>query len=426
MPDSINKELKKLYDIKHEYQILQRKTAADPKLKAPETSFKDIITGKSFTLNNFKGKTVVYGIFEKDYEFIWEYDLLDKIEIIFPKNVSVILGFLKADEEEIKKIISCKKINYIVAKADEIYDVWPDEFHFRRKNKSSYNYSLINTNFVINDEGFVAGKFDEKFNVWKREEHSIQDLIEMEIRPYFKENLKTKSIRLPLTLVEAARINDQESAGIIIKNQIDIDINAYENNYTALHHAVLNKNADLVKFLAHNNADIMQKTAINYDSVTPVEIAASDDSVEIIKILTEKIKDTDILSDYCGKALIKAVEKNNEKSADFLISGIKNKNKLSLHCGKALSYAVEKNNIELVKKLISNNADVNRGTPLLVSAAGDEKLEITKLLIEKNAEIFTSDYKGNTPYNLAKINNQTRTFNYLENVYKKKEKEMGI
>jgi len=406
--------------------ILQKKDVDNKSYKVPEAKFKDYTSGKSFSLADFAGKTVVFGIFEKKYQFLWELRLLDKIQKIFPENPIVILGFIGLNELEIKNIIEKNKLKFIVTDAEEIYKNWPDNFHTEKKSKNTTYNDLINTNFVINSKGLVQGYFKEIIPDYIKDLNlSAQDLIEKEIRPYFENNLDITSVKLPLTLVDAVRINDIQSCKKLIKN--GEEINNYENSFTALHYAVKNNNIKIAELLLENGADIsLRENNIKYYD-SPFEMAAKNSSKEMINLLAKSVKNEKELSEYCGKAMVELIRYfNNFEIAEYLIKNyIKDNKERSLYCGMALKYAIEKNRLEFIKLLIQNKADINYGHPLVESVKSDERLEITKLLIENGANIFVSDNNGNTPYRIAKTGSQNKTSDYLENIYKIKEKETG-
>ena len=101
---------------------------------------------------------------------------------------------------------------------------------------------------------------------------------------------------------------------------MDAKVNQVDNQgMTALHYAISNKaeNADVVKLLLENKADIHAKT--NYEGITPLILAVQKGHATITKMLIEenaKLDDSEIFTGYT--ALHYACEKSNKEIVSLL------------------------------------------------------------------------------------------------------------
>jgi len=217
-----------------------------------------------------------------------------------------------------------------------------------------------------------------------------------------------------------------DGAEILIKH--GEDINALDRGQTPLHDAVSRNNQNAVRWLLEHGADVKElnqygKSIICYSHSGDVEIVkmlfdhgAVLKSEEIREYTTgacrkqnlpvlELISKKGITPDYdaCYAAL--AYESSPDQA---MISWLTARSKIRnnpVYDASLLHLAAGNNNVEIVRMLIKTGADVNvkdrsDQTPLHY-AAGKNNLEIASLLIKAGADVNAKDKSGRTPLNRA-------------------------
>jgi ankyrin repeat protein len=177
-------------------------------------------------------------------------------------------------------------------------------------------------------------------------------------------------------LFEAVKKGDTEQVKLLLAEGADIDAKwvdvntkeeekkagAHEANNTPLCYAVISNNMDLVKFLVEAGADV------NAGSWPP---------------------------------LGQAVDKNNTAIAEYLIDHGANAN-YPKDWGPLHEAPYVSNNIEMVKLLVARGADINAGPwPALTVSIWEERKDIFDLLIQRGADVNTTDKWGWTPLSWA-------------------------
>jgi ankyrin repeat protein len=115
--------------------------------------------------------------------------------------------------------------------------------------------------------------------------------------------------------------------------------------------------------------------------------------------------------------LILACYHNNYAAAKFLVEHKSNVNFAS-PMGTALMSAVVKGNVEITKLLLENNAEVNssdpKGTTALMYAAMFNNSELIKLLLSHHADKTKVDNKGKTVFEYAVFSGNEEIINLLK------------
>ena len=159
----------------------------------------------------------------------------------------------------------------------------------------------------------------------------------------------------------------------------------------------------LLEFLISKEADL---NVVNADGKTPLMIAASKRSEEILRMLLENGAEIDKRNDrnsdrYKWTALMYAVNIGYSKGVKILIENGADVNKKDNDGWTALMLAASSNDKEMVKHLVAhpkieiNNQDL-KGKTALIYAAENNEIEVIKLLLEKGAEVNISDKTGRT------------------------------
>ncbi len=159
------------------------------------------------------------------------------------------------------------------------------------------------------------------------------------------------------------------------------------NGWSALHEAVYNDNAKLVKeILKKKDTDIDAKSKAG---ISPLHIAVKNRDLEIVKILVKNGANIDIQD---GNGLT------------------------------PLHYAVGQRRYEIVKYLIFHGADVNvknvYGITPLHQAAFSGDMKTVEFLINAGADVSAKNLNGSTPYDIAKAKRRYGIASYLYHLEK--------
>ena len=187
------------------------------------------------------------------------------------------------------------------------------------------------------------------------------------------------------------------------KDKIDIENIICHTNTTSLMLASAFGHYDIAKALIDNGALV---NLIASDGFNALMEAVRTDNIKMAKLLIEHGSDINIKNKDGKNMIMIACENGNEKMFNLLIENNADINEKSSWGASALIYASEKGNINIMQYLIDNGIDVNGkaddngDTPLLWAVTGENPYEASKLLIEKGAEINTTNDSGVAPATL--------------------------
>lgn len=186
-----------------------------------------------------------------------------------------------------------------------------------------------------------------------------------------------------------------------------INVRGYENNDTPLHDACSFGYFDCVKLLIENGADVY---ALNLDKKRPIDLC---EDKQCIKLLKSKMKEIDKLShvDNTGKtALHRSCINGSLEQVEQLLNGIgANINSIeNIQYYTPLHYSIENGFLEITKLLIEKGADLyfttKNGSTILHLACKNNHEHIVKYLLELACTrkiIHIQDKNGSTPYQVT-------------------------
>jgi ankyrin repeat protein len=165
----------------------------------------------------------------------------------------------------------------------------------------------------------------------------------------------------------------------------------YDDEKTALMTAIHTDSFDIAKLLITHSADV---NITDNNDVTALMIASEKGESDVVEALLKAGADVNKKSKEGKTALIKAISANQVPIVKTLVNHSGNFNRQD-----ALFTAVGAGNLEIVKRLLTNDSDVNMrgfasGTLLMLASEGD--FEIVKYLVEKGAEVNKKDDDGKT------------------------------
>ena len=233
----------------------------------------------------------------------------------------------------------------------EVYMLTNDK-DFRLKGRNHYNnLFIINANEFADD--LNKGTYDSELSKDFYDCVNYGDI-------YSAKNIICEKINVNYIdgetgytpLIQAVRNRDYSMVQFLIKLK-DIDLNAVDQKkycFPAISHAIQLHNIKMVDILIKCGANVNapSKNETNYFN-TPLMIAAWSGDFEIVKLLVESgacINQVDRKNGF--SALIKAVFKNEDYIAKYLIDKGADKSLLSFEGKTALDYAIDNNNEELM------------------------------------------------------------------------------
>ena len=209
-----------------------------------------------------------------------------------------------------------------------------------------------------------------------------------------------------------------DQARSAIDQGADIDAQD-EDGFTALHHASIAGDTDMVEFLIKNCATIDLK---DENGCTPLLVVAQEEREAAVATLIEHGADVNA-SVNSWTALHYAALLNNPHIVDMLVNNsakvnLKNPDGWTpLHLTMQECHGDESSILTIVDLLISKGADVNTksinfDTPLHYAVNSSYKFAVNTLL-EHNASVDEINKDGNTPLHLAAQNDYTEIINLL-------------
>ncbi|MFT4314280.1 MAG: ankyrin repeat domain-containing protein [Wolbachia pipientis] len=179
-------------------------------------------------------------------------------------------------------------------------------------------------------------------------------------------------------LFDAAKQGNLSMVRSLISQGANVDSRDH-NNWTPLHCATVNGHLELVKYLLEKGADVLAKN--NHDMV--LHLAVSSDKEEIIKLVLDKIKET---------------QENINQHVDAQ----------DTEGDTPLMWAAESGRVNAAQILLEYGASIevknNDGMTALHWTAKNGHLGVAKLLAEKEANVHAIDNNGRKPIHVAVLN----------------------
>jgi ankyrin repeat protein len=175
-----------------------------------------------------------------------------------------------------------------------------------------------------------------------------------------------------------------------------------------MYHAVLDKDAQKVKYLLAQGADVnAQQKNWAGASFAPLYVASGDGSIEIVRMLLDKGADVNTKNIYERTALMEACAKGKKDVVLALLNKGAVVNMTSYEKTTPLMDAITGEGgdaaADIVKALLDKGADANYakdGWTCLMYAAAQGKTEIVKLLLAKGVDV-NKVKDGNSALSLA-------------------------
>ena len=179
---------------------------------------------------------------------------------------------------------------------------------------------------------------------------------------------------------------------------------------TALHWAVISRNADMCSFLLSRGVNVNQ--ADTRDGHTPLHTAADWQQANICQLLVDHKADVTSVNTKGETPLLVALANQRLPWRDSLavccpLITNESVNVADHHGNRALHIAGRKGHIQIVQLLVDRGADVNElneygQTPLHTAAGGEKDCpELCSILLKHNAKVDAVDKDGNQPLHLA-------------------------
>jgi len=169
-------------------------------------------------------------------------------------------------------------------------------------------------------------------------------------------------------LIEAAKKGDVAAVNKALEGKVDID--ARQNNATALMWAAHNGHDDVAEILINKGADVNAKDAAGY---TPLVYAALEGHTDILALMIKHGGDVNTKTKNGKYVLTWAVENGNNDAVKTLIEAGADVN-IKSPCGASLVLtAVINNHTDTAIMLVGNKIDINAAdedgmTPLMTAA----------------------------------------------------------
>lgn len=260
------------------------------------------------------------------------------------------------------------------------------------------NYEFINLfEFIIKGKRFY--KVREKFleigyleSIKKVKIKLLLNILRTEFRYLILSTTFHNSKNGLIISVEEGHINVAE---ILLNFGIRIDYRD-KSGKTALIHATILRNRDMVTFLLSRGADINIKVANN----SSLMYAISNQDIEMVKLLLENKADVDFENSNRITPLIKATKKWNIDILKLLLEtgiDINFKNSSGVTPLMCISNLQNKKEIDFfIEKSANFDARDNKGKTVLMYALKIKKKNIFKYLLDKVIDINARDDEGKT------------------------------
>ena len=221
---------------------------------------------------------------------------------------------------------------------------------------------------------------------------------------------------------QAISVADIEKLDLLLKHGADID--AKDTVFmSALHHAVIDRNTKLVKYLVDHHANVnllREKSSEEKQEMTPLMFSILKKNYDITKILIEHGADVNLQrpSDHATPLHVAAYVGDID-TAQFLLKKGAHLNAKTDNGVTALRDAIYGRNTQMVRFLLEqgiekeNIAASSKRTPLMLAAATNN-LQAVKLLIYFKADPDNATEEG-TAAQAAAIYNRIDIVNFLEN-----------
>ncbi len=199
------------------------------------------------------------------------------------------------------------------------------------------------------------------------------------------------------SLTVAVYFGHQEIVDLLLKDNVNLENGAGEENETVLIIASQKGNYKMVEKLLNKKAKINHSICANDNDA--LKYAISNNHTDIAKLLIKRgaTMERNALSSSIS-TLAFAVYNNNKELVELLLEkGAHPEACTSMHYS-ALAYGVIQNNLEIVKLLLSKGATV-KNKRILAFAIQNKNKEMIKLLVENGADInarISPSLKGDT------------------------------
>jgi ankyrin repeat protein len=218
--------------------------------------------------------------------------------------------------------------------------------------------------------------------------------------------------------IEGARYGKLELVLDYLQHGGKVDHRADHGEYrlpeeTLLSAAVHGNQIEIVRLLLARGADV---NLSSYLEVRPVEIAANDERLPIIKELLNR--GASLKRSQTGKTPLWNAAMSGEVGAiKLLLAQGADPNELGTYDEPPLSRAAGNGYTEAVRALLVGGARVNatdkQGNTPLLSAVLENSLEIVRLLVEHGADVNQADDEGTAPLDRARRGYRNEIVNYL-------------
>jgi len=246
-------------------------------------------------------------------------------------------------------------------------------------------------------------------------------------------------------LADAAMRGDQDAVRSLIADRSAVN-SAQPDGTTALHWAVRHDDVVTTDLLIKAGANVK---AVNRYGVSPMNLAATNANRAIIEKLLDAGADVDTATPGGETALMTVARTGNTDAAEFLLDRGANVNaRDTVNAQTALIWAVLEKHSEMVKLLLARGADINAHTNItvpkgeyvparaggasgngiirqralptadggmtpLLFAVRDGNFEMTRLLLDRGADVSWSSGNRTTPLLIALLNGQVGLATYL-------------
>lgn len=210
---------------------------------------------------------------------------------------------------------------------------------------------------------------------------------------------------LQLLLENNTRIDMLDRDG---KNILYIPI---KYNYIDALKLLIKYNNTIIGISILDNRDILGRTCLHY--------CVSLNNIECMKILLESNADPYIKDNQFNNILELAIKEQNVEIIKFLLNKMELKF-VSLNNETILQQSLKINNSLIYNLIVSKNINLDTqekkyGLSILHQSISSNQFELTKKLIELNADVNIQDFYGNTPLMYAVIDHLNNIINLLLN-----------